>query len=81
MKEIDAIIATYLQGLHNPSDDALYNELRAARDTKALKKAILQLLLGELYDADTRLKEEFGEDWLAYRDTRKYELEKEIGNL
>jgi hypothetical protein len=42
--ELDGVaqlIATYLEGLHNPSDNYLYNELRAIRDTENLKRAII----------------------------------------
>ena len=41
-EELDKVIATYLEGLHEPNDDPLYNHLRADRDTKALKEAIDQ---------------------------------------
>jgi len=47
IEEIDKIIATYLEGLHNPKEDGLYNELRAKRDTEALKQAVNQLILQE----------------------------------
>ena len=36
------VIATYLEGLHNPNEDGLYNDLRAKRDTDALKSAIFK---------------------------------------
>lgn len=38
---ITQLIQTYLEGLHNPSEDGLYNELRAMRDTENLKAAII----------------------------------------
>jgi hypothetical protein len=41
---IDEVINTYIQGLHNPRDDSLYNELRAKRDTEALKDAVNKLI-------------------------------------
>lgn len=40
IESLDDVIATYLEGLHNPTDDSLYNELRAKKDTEALKQAL-----------------------------------------
>lgn len=38
-QDIQQAISTYLEGLHNPREDSLYNDLRAKRDTEALKEA------------------------------------------
>lgn len=43
-KNVTQMLATYLEGLHNPNEDGLYNELRAKRDTENLKQAITTLL-------------------------------------
>lgn len=46
---LDKVIATYLDGLHNPSDDSLYNELRAERDTNSLKQLIYKELEKQVF--------------------------------
>lgn len=66
-KDIDELIATYLEGLHNPSDDGLYNELRAKRDTEYLKDKIVALLATQKEQLLDRLEEAIGEDEEFYR--------------
>lgn len=46
--EITKLLNVYLEGLHNPKDDQLYNELRAMRDTEALKKGVTKIIQREV---------------------------------
>lgn len=47
------------------------------RILKAFDNYVLDQKSAEISLADTRLKDEFGEDWLAYRDARLEELANE----
>lgn len=59
--DIQQIIATYLEGLHNPHEDGLYNELRAQRDTENLKAAIEAYAQQEVNKVLSELKEKLPE--------------------
>ena len=78
-QSVDELIATYLEGLHNPSDDQLYNELRAKRDTEYLKAQLSQLLIKERIDERKMQGDEFNSE--NYRKLRLAHLQSQLKEM